>query len=445
MKSITPKVELLSPAKNMKAVKAALPYADAIYFGVRKFNLRMASENFPVERIKKVVDFCHKNEVKAYLTTNTLIYENELKALNEILDAAKTAEIDAVIVHDFASIQASKEQGIPFHVSTQCNISNSSSAKFYESLGAKRLNLARECSLNQIKEIKSKLSKAEVEIFIHGAMCSAVSGRCYLSQTIDGTDKKSANRGQCTQPCRREWRVFDDEENEFLYDGVRFMNSRDLCMVSYIPEIIESGVDALKIEGRMRDPYYVRVVSSIYREAVNAYYAGVFSNSKAKKWRKELAKVYNRGMTTGFYFRRPTEVDHQHKSATNLSHFRLIKLGSILSYDEQTRDAKVNLTNGYLREDMPIVIMGDQRSDTFFTQKVKNLRKNGEKILQSDTADDDHSFQLTLELQEPVNQGELDGIFYFTDKTYKRRIELRKKRKRLDKRVLKKDYYKLSQ
>ncbi|MFX0135707.1 MAG: peptidase U32 family protein [Candidatus Hodarchaeota archaeon] len=441
MKTISKKVELVCPARNMKAVKAALPNADSIYFGVKKFNMRMKSENFSIEEMKDVVKICHDNSIKAYLTTNILIYEQELGELNILLDAAKKAEIDAVIVHDFASIQAAKERGIPFHVSTQCNITNSIAAKSYESLGASKLILARECSLKQIKEIKSKI-KAEIEIFVHGAMCSAVSGRCYLSQYCSGTEK-SANRGRCEQPCRKEWRVFDEEGHEFLYDGVRFMNSRDLCMVTYIPEIIETGVDALKIEGRMRDPYYVHVVSSVYREAIDAYYNGTFSKKKAKNWRKELAKVYNRGMTTGFYFHRPTETDHQHKSATNLSHFRLIELGKILSCNKKTNLALVRLTNGYLKEGMPIVIMGGNYSDTFFTQNVKNLQKDGKKISYSDNADITHPIDLTLELSEPAQSGELDSIFYFTDKTYKSSMELRKKQKYSKKSIPKSEYYKL--
>ncbi|MFX1452110.1 MAG: peptidase U32 family protein [Promethearchaeota archaeon] len=442
MKIIVKKVELVCPAKNMKAVKAALPFADSIYFGVKKFNMRMKSENFSIQEMNDLVTLCHKNGINAYLTTNILIYENELQELHEVLDAAKKAEIDAVLVHDLASIQAAKEKGIPFHVSTQCNISNSIAAKFYESLGASKLILARECSLKQIKEIKSKI-KTEIEIFVHGAMCTAVSGRCYLSQYCSGSDKKSANRGRCEQPCRREWRVFDEEGHEFIYDGVRFMNSRDLCMVTYIPEIIEAGVDALKIEGRMRDPFYVHVVSSIYREAIEAYYSGSFSKKKAKNWRKELAKVYNRGMTTGFYFHRPTEVDHQHKSATNLSHFRLIELGKILSYDEKTHISLVQITNGYLKEGMPIVIMGGTYSDTFFTQNVKNLQKEGIKITNSGLADVKHPLQLTIELIEPAESGELDSIFYFTDETYKRRIDLKKKQKKSKKIISKNDYYKL--
>ncbi len=441
VKYINKKVELVCPAKNMKAVKAALPHADSIYFGVKKFNMRMKTENFTIDEMKIVVKKCHDSDIKAYLTTNILIYENELDELLELLDIAKSAGVDAVIVHDLAAIQAAKEKGISFHVSTQCNVSNSVSARFYESLRAKKIILARECSLEQIKEIKSKLKKTEVEIFVHGAMCSAVSGRCYLSQTITCTDRKSANRGRCEQPCRREWRVVDEENNELIYDGVRFMNSRDLCMVTYIPEMIEAGVDAFKIEGRMRDPYYVHVVSSIYREAIESYYSGTFSNKKAKIWRKELAKVYNRGMTTGFYFHRPTEKDHQHKSATNLSHYRLIELGKILSYNDKTRTALLNLTNGYLEEGMAIVVMGDNNSDTFFTQKVKNLKINSMNIPKTTPADVKHPIQVTIELSEAANSGEMDGIFYFTDKTYKRRIQLKKSKA---KKSRKKDFYKLS-
>jgi len=428
----------------MKALKAALPYADSIYFGVKKFNMRMKSQNFSVEEMKEVARICHENNLNAYLTTNILIYENELKQLNNILNEAKNADIDAVIVHDFASIQAARELSMPFHISTQCNVSNSISAKFYESLGAKKIILARECSLNQIKEIKNKLKKAEIEIFVHGAMCSAVSGRCYLSQTIAGTDKKSANRGKCEQPCRREWRVFDNKGNEFIYDGVRFMNSRDLCMVTYIPDIIEAGIDALKIEGRMREPYYVHIVSFIYREAINAYYNGKFSNSKAKRWRKELAKVYNRGMTTGFYFHRPTEKDHQHKSATNLSHFRLIELGKIISYNPKTHIALVKLINGYLQENMEIVIMGGNLSDTFFVQKIEELQKDGKKIKKSNIADIKHDIDLTIKLNKPAQSGELDSIYYFTNKTYKKYKKMKKKAKKSRKKIPKSEYYKLS-
>ncbi|MHA1413840.1 MAG: peptidase U32 family protein, partial [Promethearchaeota archaeon] len=304
------KVELLAPARNIKAIKAALNYADSVYFGVESFIMRMRTENIPLKDLKKVVSFCHQNNLKAYLTTNILVYDNELKDLRNVLEKAKEAEIDAVIIHDIAALQIARELGLDFHMSTQCNISNSLSARFYENLGAKRLILARELSLEKIKEIKRNLVKTEVEIFIHGAMCTSVSGRCYFSQDICGTPEKSANRGKCIQPCRRRWWLREESGTEYIYDGVRFLNSRDLCTIAYIPQFIEAKIDAFKIEGRMRHPHYVEVVSKIYREAIEAYYDNSYSKKKVRYWVKELKKVYNRGFTPGFYFKRMTEEDH---------------------------------------------------------------------------------------------------------------------------------------
>ncbi|NVM20095.1 MAG: U32 family peptidase, partial [Candidatus Lokiarchaeota archaeon] len=196
------------------------------------------------------------------------------------------------------------ELGVQFHISTQCNVSNSLSARFYEKLGAERLILARELSLEKIKEIKRNLTKSEIEIFIHGAMCTSISGRCYFSQDICGTEAKSANRGNCIQPCRRRWWVREESGTEYIYDGVRFMNSRDLCTIAYIPDLIKARVDAFKIEGRMRHPHYVEVVTKTYRVSIEDYYAGTFTKKKAGRWVTELKKVYNRGFTPGFYLKR---------------------------------------------------------------------------------------------------------------------------------------------
>ena len=330
------KVELLAPAKNFKAIKAASNYADSVYFGVEKFNMRMRSDNIALNDLFKIIDYCHDKDLKAYAATNILVYDNEIKEIRKTIEKGKQSGIDAVIVHDLAVVQIAKEFGIPFHISTQCNISNSLSAKFYEELGAERIILARELSLEKIKEIKRNLTKTKVEAFIHGAMCTSVSGRCYFSQDICGTPEKSANRGSCEQPCRRRWWVRDEFDNEYIYDGVRFMNSRDLCTIAYIPQLIEAGIDAFKIEGRMRHPHYVEIVSKIYREAIDAYYDNSFTKKKVGKWVTELKKVYNRGFTPGFYFNRITEKDHQHKSPSNLSHYRYIKVGQIENYNENT-------------------------------------------------------------------------------------------------------------
>lgn len=410
------RVELLAPAKNLKAIKAASKYADSVYFGIKKFNMRMRSENIALGELKRVVDFCHNSNLKAYLATNILIYDNELNTVRKIIKTAKEAEIDAIIVHDLAILQITKEFDMPFHISTQCNITNSISARFYEHLGADRIILARELSLEKIKEIKRNLTKTEIEIFIHGAMCTSVSGRCYFSQDICGTEEKSANRGNCIQPCRRRWWVKEESGTQYIYDGVRFMNSRDLCTISYIPELIEVA-DSFKIEGRMRHPHYVEVVSKIYREAINAYYNGSFTKKQAGKWVTELKKVYNRGFTTGFYFKRVTEDGHQHKSPTNLSHYKYIKVGRVEEYSSKSGVAIIALNNGYLTNNDDIIIMGKD-TDTYIHQKAKVVTYLGKKVKKTPRGTKDNVITIELKINEAAVGNGKDEIYIFTDKTY---------------------------
>ena len=411
------KVELLAPAKNLKAIKAASKYADSVYFGIEKFNMRMRSENIALENLTKIMDFCRKAGLKAYLATNILIYDNELNYLHEVIEKGKEAGIHAVIVHDIAAIEVAKEVGVPFHISTQCNVSNSLSARFYEKLGAERLILARELSLEKIKEIKRNLTKAEIEIFVHGAMCTSISGRCYFSQDICGTEEKSANRGNCIQPCRRRWWVREESGAEYIYDGVRFMNSRDLCTIAHVPKFIEAKVDAFKIEGRMRHPHYVEVVTKIYREAIEAYYNGTFSKKKVGRWVTDLKKVYNRGFTPGFYFKRMTEEDHQHKSPSNLSHFRYIKVGQVEDY---TKDyAKISLDNGYLTKNDDLIIMGNN-TDTYIHQKAEVIKFKEKQVNKTPRGTKEKPIFVKLRINgKAIGNGE-DKIYIFTNKTYGR-------------------------
>ncbi|MHA1270458.1 MAG: peptidase U32 family protein [Candidatus Helarchaeota archaeon] len=432
------KVKLLSPARNMKAVKAAVKNSDEIYFGLRGFNMRERAENFGLEDLANVVKYCHDRGVKAIIATNILIYNRELDGVRLLLESAASVDIDAVIVNDLAVLEMAKEIGIPFHISTQCNVSNSLSAKFYERLGADRIIMARECSLDMIKEIKRNLKKTKVEAFVHGAMCTAISGRCYFSAVICGTEEKSANRGMCIQPCRRSWKVIDEENNEFIYDGVRFLNSRDLCMVGYVPEMIEAGIDCFKIEGRMRDPHYVDVVSSVYRAAIESYYNGTFNKKQVSKWITELRKVFNRGFTTGFYFKRPTEKDHQHVSPRNLSHYRLIKVGIIKEYDENTKIATVDIINGKLRKGMEVIIMGD-KTDTYFKQKIWWIKIDNEKVAITPVGSLNKKIEVQVKLIEKVEGMSKDYIYAFTDRTYINRYKLRKKGQK----IKKSDFYRL--
>ncbi|MFX1257497.1 MAG: peptidase U32 family protein [Promethearchaeota archaeon] len=411
------KVELLAPAKNFKAIKAAAKYADSIYFGIKKFNMRKRSENFDLEDLNKIVDFCQNNDLKSYLATNILIYDEELEILRNIINKATEAGVDAVIVHDLAVIQISKENKIPFHISTQCNVSNSLSARFYEQLGAERIILARELSLEKIKEIKRNLNKTKIEVFIHGAMCTSISGRCYFSQDICGTEEKSANRGNCIQPCRRRWWMREESGKEYIYDGVRFMNSRDLCTIAYIPLLIEANIDAFKIEGRMRHPHYCEIVSKVYREAIEAYYNGTFKKKKVGKWITELKKVYNRGFTTGFYFKRVTEEDHQHNYPANLSHFRYIKIGQIEEYIPETKMAIISLNNGYLSKNDDIIIMG-KNTDTYIHQKADIIKYDGTLVKKTPKGTKKKKILIELIMKEPAIGNGKDKLYIFTNKTY---------------------------
>jgi len=411
-------VELLAPAKNLQAIKAASKYADSVYFGIsNKFNMRMRSENIPLEKLNYVVKNCHNNNLKAYLTTNILVYDTELNQLREIIEKSHEAEIDAVIVSDFAAIQIAKEYEIPFHVSTQNNISNSISAGYYEHLGAERIILARELSLERIKEIKRNLTKTEIEVFIHGAMCTSVSGRCYFSQDICGTEEKSANRGNCEQPCRRRWWVREESGKEYIYDGTRFMNSRDLCTIAYIPKLIEANIDAFKIEGRMKHPHYVEIVTKTYREAIDAFYNGTFSKKKVGRWVTELKKVYNRGFTPGFYFKRMTEEDHQHRSPSNLSHFRYIKVGQIENYHQKSGFANITLINGYISQGDDLIIIGNS-TETYIHQEAEIIKFKEKIVKKTPRGTKQKPVHAKLKINGEVAGNGEDKIYVFTDKTY---------------------------
>ncbi|MFX1304954.1 MAG: peptidase U32 family protein [Promethearchaeota archaeon] len=381
MKNIVEKkVELMAPLKNYKSLNAVLSKTDAVYFGVESFNMRMYSDNFKLEELNNIVKTCHNNNTNAYLTTNVVIYENEFFFLDQILEKAVEADIDAVIIHDIGAINLAKEKGLNFHISTQANISNSQTAIFYESIGAQRLILARELSLKQIKEIKNKLSKTEIETFVHGAQCTSISGRCYFSAEICQSQDYSANRGKCIQPCRRKWRVFDDQNNELLYDGVFFINAKDLCMIEYIPELIEAKIDAFKIEGRMRDPIYIEETASCYREAIDAYYGNTFTQEKVKDWLKRLHKVYNRGFSRGFYFGLPRGTEIQRDFDGNVSKYKKVEIGKVLNYFPEKKAAKILLTSGKLKLKDEIFVIGTH-TDTFLRQEVKSIQIKQKKNL----------------------------------------------------------------
>ncbi|MFX0069486.1 MAG: peptidase U32 family protein [Candidatus Hermodarchaeota archaeon] len=375
------KPELLAPAQDWNSLKIVAELADAVYFGVEKYNMRAKAKNFEQKELSKIVEFCHSREpkLKTYLCTNILIYDPEIPDLNALISEAKDAGIDAIITHDLATIQIAKRHDMDFHVSTQANVSNLHAAKFYEELGAKRIILARELSLAQIANVKSQLEKAKIECFVHGSMCTSISGRCYFSASMYESEAHSANRGNCAQPCRREWIVVDNENNEYIYDGQLFLNAKDLCMIEFIPDLITAKIDAFKIEGRMKDPLYVKTVTKCYREAIDSYFNGMYTENKIVNWLKKLSMVYNRGFHTGFYFKKPSHEDLQLKSRGNVSPYKKIYFGKVLSYDEGSKSANVLIENTelLLRVGNEVIIIG---KNTYYIERIKKIIFKGEKI-----------------------------------------------------------------
>lgn len=303
-------LEIMAPAGNFECLHAAIQGgADSVYFGVGKLNMRSHSAaNFQPEDLAEVVRICREAGVRSYLTLNITLYEEELDAMRSALDAAKAAGVDAVIASDMAAIEYCRKVGLEVHISTQLSISNSQSLRFYSQF-ADVVVLARELNLDQVRKISDTIGRdhicgpsgrpVRIEMFAHGALCMAVSGKCYLSLHSYGA---SANRGSCYQVCRRGYEVTDLETgNQLLVDNKYIMSPKDLCTIEFMDKIIASGVKVFKIEGRARSAEYVKRCASCYRRAADAVCDGTYSPEFAAGLKKELAEVFNRGFWDGYY------------------------------------------------------------------------------------------------------------------------------------------------
>ena len=303
-------LEIMAPAGNFECLHAAIQGgADSVYFGVGKLNMRSHSAaNFQPEDLAEVVRICREAGVRSYLTLNITLYEEELDAMRSALDAAKAAGVDAVIASDMAAIEYCRKVGLEVHISTQLSISNSESLRFYSQF-ADVVVLARELNLDQVRKISDTIGRdhicgpsgrpVRIEMFAHGALCMAVSGKCYLSLHSYGA---SANRGSCYQVCRRGYEVTDLETgNQLLVDNKYIMSPKDLCTIEFMDKIIASGVKVFKIEGRARSAEYVKRCASCYRKAADAVCDGTYSPEFAAGLKKELAEVFNRGFWDGYY------------------------------------------------------------------------------------------------------------------------------------------------
>ncbi|MGE5520923.1 MAG: peptidase U32 family protein [Candidatus Dadabacteria bacterium] len=377
-------IELLAPAGSFECLQAAIKGgADAVYFGVEQLNMRARSvPPFTVEDLKEIRTICKKNNIKAYLTLNTVMFDHDLQLLQTVLKEVKRNKIDAVIAADFAVMEMCREMNIPLHVSTQANISNFSSAKFFSRF-ADVIVLARELTLKQVEQISTQIKRKKVlgvsgdllklEVFVHGALCMAVSGKCYLSLH---SENASANRGACIQNCRRPYKVIDLERNEELViENEYIMSPKDLCTINILDLVINSGVDVLKIEGRTKGPEYVYTVTKCYREALSAVQEGTFTQDKIDGWMKELETVYNRGFWEGYYLGRKLGewTTHPGSAATQ----KKIYLGKGSKYYPKIAVGEYLIESGNLKEGDEILIT----SPAFGMEKLKmtELFVNGER------------------------------------------------------------------
>lgn len=342
------KPELLAPAGNMEKLRMALLYgADAVYLGGKAFGLRAFGGNFDNDELKTAVEFTHSLNKKVYVTVNIYPHNSDMERLPEYLKYLDELGVDALLVADLGVFSYGKKYAphTELHISTQANNTNWVAVNTWADMGAHRVVLAREMSLDEIKAIREKC-QVELEMFVHGAMCISYSGRCLMSNYMTGRD---SNRGNCAQPCRwkyslveekRPGQYFPVEEDE---RGTYIFNSKDMCLLPYLPDVIESGVDSLKIEGRMKSVHYVASIVKAYREAIDSYFENPSSFTIKQEWLEELDKVSHRAYTTGFYYNRPTDKDQIYGSSSyeQTSDF----VGLVIDYDEKTGFATVEQRN----------------------------------------------------------------------------------------------------
>ena len=371
------KVELLAPAGDLEKLKVAVLYgADAVYLGGNAFGLRAKAKNFSIEEMEEGVKFAHSHNAKVFVTCNIFAHNSDINSdkLVNYLKELERINVDGVIVADAGmfSIVRDVVPNMDVHISTQANTTNYQTAKFWQNLGATRVVMAREMSLKEIKDLTDKVEGLEIEAFVHGAMCMAYSGRCLLSNYFTNRD---ANRGACAQSCRWKYKIVEETRpNEYHHieedeRGTYIFNSKDLCMIEYIPELIESGVYSFKIEGRIKTSYYVGAVVKAYREAIDDYLKDPkLYESKKSYYLDELKKSSYRGYTTGFFLNKPTEDAQVY---TSNSYVRIYDFaGMVKEYDDTTGFAIIEQRNKFVcGEEVEFLTANGEN----FTQKIVEM------------------------------------------------------------------------
>ena len=357
-------IEIMAPVGSYASLMAAIQGgANSVYFGIENLNMRSkSSQNFTIDDLVEISRICKENNIRTYITLNTVIYDHELDKMRSIVDAAKSNDITAIIASDMSVIKYAASADMEIHMSTQTNITNIEAVKYYAQF-ADVMVTARELQLEQVKSITTSIKEqnitgpsgdqVQIEVFAHGALCMAVSGKCYLS--LDNLNS-SANRGACLQQCRRKYIVTDKDTGiELEVDNEYIMSPKDLNTVSFLDKILDAGVRVLKLEGRGRSPEYVKAVASVYREAVDAWFDGDYKQENIDKWNKRLAKVYNRGFWDGYYLGRKTGewTEEYGNQATE----RKMYVGKITNYFSKIKVAEIKIeTNSVAIEDQIKII-----------------------------------------------------------------------------------------
>ncbi len=366
-------VELLAPAGDLERLKWALLYgADAVYIGGKDFSLRANATNFSIEEIKVACDFAHKLNKKVYVTINMVFHNKDYEGLEEYIKKIYEASVDAVIVSDLGCINIIKNTcpNLEIHVSTQSSTMNYKSAKFYKDLGVKRIVLARECSKQEIKNIIDK-TNIDTECFIHGAMCVGISGRCVLSNYMTNRD---SNRGGCSQICRWDFDLYDENKKEIESDTKFTMCSKDLSMARYIPEMIDLGVKSFKIEGRMRSIYYIASVVNTYRKIIDEYLENKENYKFNENYEKILNRVANRENIPQFFHRKPDVKEQYYLGREEFSNQDF--LGIVLDYDKKSKIATIEQRNYFKTNDAIEVFGPNTEVFKFKVTKIEDIDGN---------------------------------------------------------------------
>lgn len=358
-------IEIMAPVGSYEALAAAIQAgADSVYFGIGRLNMRSASAaNFTADDLARIVATAHAAGLKAYLTVNTVVYEEEIATVNEIIDRAKAEGVDAIIATDMAAILYARRVGVEVHISTQSNISNSEAVKFF-SQWADTVVLARELTLEQVARIRREIVEndirgprgelVEIEMFAHGALCMSISGKCYLSLYETGC---SANRGACRQLCRRKYTLTDQETGAAVdIDGQYVLSPKDLCTIDFLDRMIDAGVRVLKIEGRARGAEYVKRVVECYDEALRAIEAGTYTPESAAALKERLRTVFNRGFWEGYYAGRPVAEHSAHYGSAATR--RKVYVGKVTNFFKKLSVAEVLVEAAPLRRGEEIFFMG---------------------------------------------------------------------------------------